>query len=126
LNAYVAESGSLAEAAMEADRKIARYVYDRDDIIEDDREHHRDQMAENAHQRELNRKRREATLRGVDAGSSRTQMQDDYDHKTAIETNEAALAQAKWQADRARWGHEAFTQSMPFRKERIEHLYKTG
>ncbi|MFN0218208.1 MAG: hypothetical protein ACKVP4_05260 [Hyphomicrobium sp.] len=126
LNRYVKVRGALADAMLDADRRIANYVDHRDDIIEDDHQAHVDRMKEAAHERELNHKRREATVRAVDAHASLSEMQQGYEQKIAVETNEAALAQAKFQADRARWGHEAFTETMPFRKERLAHLYKTG
>ena len=126
LDKYVKVRGALADTMLDADRRIANYVDHRDDIIQDDHQAHLDRLEESAYERELNRKRREASVRAVDTHSVRSGMQDGYDHKIAVETNEAALAQTKFQADRARWGHEAFTQTMAFRKERLDHLYKTG
>jgi hypothetical protein len=126
LTEYAKERGALADTMLDAERRIAHYIGHRDDIIEDDHEVHLDQMQENKHQRDLNRRRREQTTRALDAAASRGEMEQGFDHQIAAETKKAALAQAKWQTARAEWGHDAFAQSMPFRKERIEHLYKTG
>ena len=126
LDKYVKVRGALADTMLDADRRIANYVDHRDHIIDDDHQAHLDRLEETAHDRELNRKRRAATVRAVDAHSVRSDMQEGYDQNIAVETNEAALAQAKFQADRARWGHEAFIETMAFRKERLAHIYKTG
>lgn len=116
----------MPTSCLESERKIAHYVHHRDAIIKDDDEAHHDRMEDNHLQRELNRHTREEALKVLDVEKVNTRLQRDYDQKIAVETNETALAQAQWQTARARWGRDAFEQSMPFRKERIEHLYKTG
>lgn len=124
--AYAKERGELADTMLEADRKISHYLYHRDDILQSDHAAHLDGMEENAHQIELNRLRRDQTLLAAKADGEKAAMQHHFDHKIAAQTNEAALAQAEWQTHRAQWGRDAFQQSMTFRRERIEHLYKTG
>lgn len=123
---YARERGNLADATFDAERRIAHYIYDRDDIIADDREAHRDQMEEQRFQRELNRRRREEILRAVDADHGKAAEQRDYDRRIAKERNEASLSQAKWEAARANWGHEAFEESLPSRRERTRHIYAEG
>jgi hypothetical protein len=126
LTAYARERGVLADTILDAERRIANYLEHRDDLIQDDHETHRDEMEERRHQRELNRRRREQTLRALDGADARGAMERGYDDQVVEEAKKAALAQAKWERTRAEWGLEAFAQSMPLRKERLEHLYKTG
>lgn len=124
--AYAREHGELADAMLEAERKVAHYINHRDDIIEDDHAAHLDGMEENEHGRELNRRRRQGTIAALDAQAGCAATEAGYDMKIMIATKEAALAEAQAKAERAKWGRDAFGQSLPFRKERLEHLYKTG
>jgi hypothetical protein len=126
LTEYARERGNLADATLDAERRIAHYMFDRDDIIADDRETHRDQMEEQRFQRELNRRRREEVLKAIEADHTKSASQREYDQRIAKERNEAALAQAEWETARARWGRDAFDQSLPLRKERTQHIYAEG
>lgn len=126
LNSYVGARGDLANAMLKTDRAVFDYVEHRDDYLSDDHATHQDRMAENEHQRELNRVRREETLRGVNAHAEQSAQQRAFDHKIAVQTNEAALAEAEWKAAHAQWGRDAFQQTLGFRRERLDHLYKTG
>ncbi len=106
--AYTETVGKLGDASLERDRKIARYRDDRDEIIADDRAQHRFQMEQNRLERE--RKLREA-------------KQSD---ELAALRHQAAVSEAKLQSERAQWGRDAFNQSLPYRQERLDHLFKSG
>jgi hypothetical protein len=106
--AYAEAAGQLRDAALERDRKIARYRDDRDSLIKDDR-------AQHDHQMKLNRLRRERELR-------QAQREDEL----AEQTHQAAAGEAKRLAARAQWGNDAFQQSLPYRQERLDHLFKSG
>ncbi|MGD9784059.1 MAG: hypothetical protein AB7E80_17130 [Hyphomicrobiaceae bacterium] len=126
LQDYAKARGALADATLDAELRIRNYVEHRDDLIQEQHEAHLDRMEENRHQRDLNRRRREQTLLALDGSAARSAIEEDYDLKIARAKKEAELAEAAWQADRARWGREAFNQTLPLRREKIEHLYKTG
>lgn len=126
LEAYAKARGDLADASLDAERRIYHYVEHRDDILRDDHDKHLDQMEENRHQRELNRRRRQETLHALDDAAARSAIKRTFDPDIERAKKEAELAQANWEADRARWGRDAFNQSMPHRKERIEQIYKSG
>jgi hypothetical protein len=126
LDDYVTVRGELAKSMLRTDRAVFDYVEHRDDYLRDDHEAHLDRMAENEHQRQLNRLRREETLRAVTADSERAAMQRNFDHKIVVQNNEAALAEAEWKAAHAQWGRDAFLETLGHRRERLDHLYKTG
>lgn len=98
----------LAEAALKRDLAVEHYLQHRDDIIADDHEQHLDQMEANRTARALAREERE--------------------HQIALarERRKQELTQAQFAATTQRWGLDAFTQSLPHRQERIDHLYKSG
>jgi hypothetical protein len=126
LDAYVNVRGELAQSMLKTDRAVFDYVEHRDDYLRDDHAEHLDRLEENEHQRHLNRIRRDETVRGLNTHAEQAAMQRSFDHKIAVETNEAALAQAQWKAAHAQWGRDAFQQSLGYRRERLDHLYKTG
>lgn len=126
LTNYADARGALAQAMLRADRAVFDYVEHRDDYLREDHADFLNSMEEKEHQRELDRRRRAATLRALDADATQSAMQREYDHKIAVETNEAALAEAQWKAAHAQWGRDAFQQTLGFRRERLDHLYKTG
>jgi hypothetical protein len=106
--AYAEQVGKLADASLDRDRKIARYRDDRDDIIADDRAEHRLQM-------ELNRIQRERKLREAKQADELAGLR-----------HQAAVSEAKSARDRAQWSNDAFNQSLPYRQERLDHLFKSG
>ena len=126
LKEYGRERGELADVSLDADRRIANYVHHRDDIIDDDHAAHLARMEGSRVRRELDRQTREEMLKTMQAENAKRDIERELDPKIARQAKEAELAQAEWQSAKARWGRDAFEQSMPFRKERIEHLYKTG
>lgn len=123
---YVDERGELAKSMLKTDRVVFDYVEHRDDYLRDDHADHLDRMEEKEHQRQLNRRRREETMRALDANSAQSAMQHAFDHKIAVQNNEAALAETEWRAAHAQWGRDAFQQTLGHRRERLDHLYKTG
>ena len=106
--AYTHEVGMLADVSLERDRKIARYLNDRDGIIENDRAEHRLQM-------ELDRLERERKLREAKRAEELAALE----HKPKV-------TDAKFKSDSTQWGHDAFKKSLPHREERLNHLFKSG
>ncbi len=98
----------LTEACLERDRAIAHYVYDRDTLIANDRQEHE-------HRLELDQLRREREL-----------QQAQHESTLAMIKHEAALHETLRRSARARWGYDAFQQSLPHREARLDHLFKTG
>jgi hypothetical protein len=123
---YANARGELAQSMLRADRAVFDYVEHRDDYLRDDHEDHLNRMEERAHQRELDRIRRAETMRALKADSEQSAMQRNFDHKIAVQNNEAELAEAQWRAAHAQWGRDAFQQTLGYRRERLDHLYKTG
>jgi hypothetical protein len=105
---YAEAQGALADASLERDRKLARYLRDRDDIIEDDRAQHR-------HQMEINRLERDRKLREAKRAD-----------ELSVLRHEAVIAEAKNNSARAQWSHDAFNLSRPHREERLDNLFKSG
>lgn len=126
LRGYVDERGELAKAMLRTDRQVFDYVEHRDDYLHDDHADHLDHLEEKDHQRQLNRLRREETMRLLSADTEKSAVQRAFDHKVATQSNEAALAEAEWRAAHAQWGRDAFQQTLGYRRERLDHLYKTG
>lgn len=126
LTDYANARGELAQSMLRTDRAVFDYVEHRDDYLRDDHEDHLNRMEEKAHQRERDRIRRAETMRALKANAEQSAMQRNYDHKIAVQNNEAALAEAQWSAAHAQWGRDAFQQTLGYRRERLDHLYKTG
>jgi hypothetical protein len=106
--AYASAVEKLAGASLARDRAVALYRHGRDSLIADD-------LAEHEHKLKINQLRRE---------------REEREHKRQDELAEirhqTARSEAQRLAARAQWGHDAFTQSLPHRQERLDHLFKTG
>lgn len=102
------------------------FRYDTPRVIDNNRANTDHFMVEEETRRQIEAEESAQRLAGVKGRARRNRVQADYDDQIALHNNEAALADARMRAERARWGHEAFRQSLPFRRERITHLYKTG
>lgn len=126
LDTYVKVRGELADAMLNADRKVFNYVEHRDDILENDHQDHLARMEDARVERELNQKVREERLRSMQAATERAAVERAFDHKILVQAKEAELAQAEWKAAHAQWGRDAFNQTLGYRRERLDHLYKTG
>ncbi len=100
--------GALADAALASDRKVEHYRRHRDGVIRDDHKKHLDQMAANRQERVLVREERE--------------------HQAQLERERRAqeLNKAKRATAQSQWGLDAFQISVPYRKERIEHISRQG
>jgi hypothetical protein len=105
---YIEELERLAHSKEKKDRAVAHYVDHLDDLIQDDHEQHLHQMDRNRMQRQLEAQR------------------DKHQLALAALQQEEELSMAGRAAARAQWGLDAFLQSLPYRKERIDHLFKSG
>jgi hypothetical protein len=112
----------VAHTALSTDRAVANYLNHRDDLIADDHQHHLNAMEHNQAQRDLDRLRRAEMLRDAVANDATAAVRRDYGVRILKQQKEAELAEAEWLAARAKWGLDAFTQSMPYRKERLRFL----
>ena len=105
---YMEEMDRLAEAIEKKERAVGKLVDDLPGLIQDDRAEHRTQM-------ELNQSSRDRRLR-------ETKQRDEL---AALE-HQAKVSEGKRAAARAQYGHDAFTESLPLRHERLTHLFKSG
>jgi len=105
---YAKARGEYAEKSTEAERKIEHYLKHRDDIIADDHEQHLDQMEASRAARALAREEREHQM------------------ELARERRKQELNTTRFESATKQWGLDAFNQSLPHRRERIDHLYKSG
>jgi hypothetical protein len=105
---YIEELERLAHSKEKKDRAVAHYVDHLGDLIQDDHEQHLHQMDRNRMQRQLEAQREKHQL------------------TLAALQQEEELSMAGRAAARAQWGLDAFLQSLPYRKERIDHLFKSG
>ena len=105
---HIEELERLAHSKEKKERAVAHYVHHLDDLIQDDHDQHKHQMKRNEMQRQLEAQRDKYQLA-----------------LTALQLKEE-LFMAKRAAARAQWGLNAFQQSLPYRKERIDHLFKSG
>ncbi len=105
---YAEEFGKLTDASLERDRKLHHYLTHRDDIIRNDHEQH---------------------VRQIDKERVQGQLEaEDDQHRLAMAKlrREQELHQAKRTTAQAQWGFDAFQQSLPHRKERLDHLFRSG
>jgi hypothetical protein len=122
----VRAQAELADEMLAADRKIANYLYHRDDLIANDHQAHVSAMVEAQTSRQIDDQLRGERLSALDASLSSAAVQRAHDARVTEQTHAAELAQAEWAAARTAWGRDAFEQTLPLRKERIQHLYTVG
>lgn len=102
------------------------FHYDTPRIIANNRANTDHFMTQEDLRRQIETEDSRQTLAGIRSRGRRSAMQSDYDDQIAVANNEEKLADARMRALRAQWGHDAFRQTLPLRRERIEHLYKSG
>lgn len=107
-------------------RAVDDFHYATPRIIANDRANTDHSMAEASIRRQIEAEESAQRLAEAKARGQRGRVQGDYDDQIAVFNNEEKLADARMRAERAQWGLDAFRRSMPFRRDRIEHLYKTG
>jgi len=104
---YIEELERLAHSIAKKERAVAQLDH-LDELIQDDHKQHKHEMERNDLQRQLETQRDKHQLALI-----------------ALQQKEE-LSMAGRAAARAQWGLDAFLQSLPYRKERIEHLFKSG
>jgi len=104
---YIEELERLAHSIAKKERAAAQLDH-LDELIQDDHKQHKHEMERNDLQRQLETQRDKHQLALI-----------------ALQQKEE-LSMAGRAAARAQWGLDAFLQSLPYRKERIEHLFKSG
>lgn len=104
---YAEEYARLVHSSLSKDRAIAQYL-DRDNILREDQERREEERAQSQHERWLKRSQRL--------------------HEEAVLSlkQERELMQARRAAAYAEWGLEAFELSLPHRKKRLRHLFRSG
>ena len=105
---YLEESARIPPAMLERDRAVEHYIQNRDAIIENDRKEHKRQM------------KKERTRRKIEKEQDQTRL------RIARLKNKKELTDAQRETERSQWGLDAFKISLPYRRERIAHLYQQG